>query len=359
MAQEHGRQRRRRHPRRGRGRRRPEPQLRHQLGPRQRGLLGRPDLRDVPRHRPGLRARDEGDERAVEQGRLRLPEERPHRVGAAAVSAATSSTRRRPTTASSRRWPATTSTRRSPTRRSTRATRTDPTRPGRSTDSPLDEDESRQPLRPGPRGRALHHQRRHARRRLPHTASSASRRRAPCRSTENVSGFEFQDDEDDVEAEFQRHLLFSLDLARSAERSGEPGLAPRQRRRRLLRRRVRRLLRRSAERRGDAPSGRSATCGCATASTTAGCSRPRPRRRRAASGSTTTKGVFFQRLRGEVKGTEPGDEVEVWFEAERTEHSKHFTYTARQRERATRCWCSPPRTTWPATRRRIPTGRTT
>ena len=40
VAQEHGRQRRRRDPRRGRGRRRPEPQLLHQLGPRQRGLLG-------------------------------------------------------------------------------------------------------------------------------------------------------------------------------------------------------------------------------------------------------------------------------------------------------------------------------
>ena len=71
--------------RRGRGR--PEPQLRHQLGPRQRGLLGRPVERDVPRQRPGLRARDQGDEGAVGHGRLRVPEERPHGVRAAAVSA--------------------------------------------------------------------------------------------------------------------------------------------------------------------------------------------------------------------------------------------------------------------------------
>ena len=68
-------------------RRRPEPQLRHQLGPRQRGLVGRPDVRDLPRHRPGLRAGDQGDEEAVGHGRLPLPEERPHRRGAAAVPA--------------------------------------------------------------------------------------------------------------------------------------------------------------------------------------------------------------------------------------------------------------------------------
>ena len=68
-------------------RRRPEPQLRHELGPRQRGLVGRPDERDLPRRRPGLRARDQGDEGAVGQGRLRVPEERPHGGRAAAVSA--------------------------------------------------------------------------------------------------------------------------------------------------------------------------------------------------------------------------------------------------------------------------------
>ena len=43
------------------------------------------------------------------------------------------------------------------------------------------------------------------------------------------------------------------------------------------------------------------------------------------------EGIVFQRLRGEVKGTQPGDEVEVWFEASSgPEHSGHFTYTARK-----------------------------
>ena len=46
------------------------------------------------------------------------------------------------------------------------------------------------------------------------------------------------------------------------------------------------------------------------------------------------KGVYFQRLRGEVKGTQPGDEVEVWFESKSgPEHSRHFTYTARKETR--------------------------
>ena len=80
-----------------------------------------------------------------------------------------------------------------------------------------------QPVRPGPRRRALHHQRRPGRRRLrthgilPFTPEGSEP------AADNVSGFEFQDDEEDIEAEFQRHLLFSLDLARSAARPGESG----------------------------------------------------------------------------------------------------------------------------------------
>ena len=87
VAQEHGRQQRRRRARRAGRRRRPEPQLPDELGPRQRGLLGRSVRRDLPRHRAGLRARDEGDAAALEPRRLRVPEERPHRGRAAALSA--------------------------------------------------------------------------------------------------------------------------------------------------------------------------------------------------------------------------------------------------------------------------------
>ena len=86
VAQEHGRQRRQRRARRGRRRRRPEPQPRHALGPGQRGLLGLADLGDLPRHRPGLRARDQGHEVPLEPRRLQVPEERPHGGRAAAVA---------------------------------------------------------------------------------------------------------------------------------------------------------------------------------------------------------------------------------------------------------------------------------
>ena len=230
MAQEHGRQRRRRDPRRGRGRRRPEPQLRDELGPRQRGLLGRPDRRDLPRHRSGLRARDEGDEVPLGQGRLRLPEERPHRGRAAAVSGGLPAVHAgRPTTPSSRRWPATTSTRRSPTGRSTGR----PCRPDDDSwtieDSPLDEDESVNRFDPDLWGRALHHQRRPARRRVPlarHPRLHAGGLRADRPPTSRASSS--RTTRSDIEAEFRRHLLFSLDLARLGRRSGEPELVPRQ-----------------------------------------------------------------------------------------------------------------------------------
>ena len=87
VAQEHARQRRRRRTIDARRRRRPEPQLRDELGPRRRGLVGQPGVGDLPRPRPGLRARDPGDEGALGPGRLRVPEERPHGGRAAAVAA--------------------------------------------------------------------------------------------------------------------------------------------------------------------------------------------------------------------------------------------------------------------------------
>ena len=54
---------------------------------------------------------------------------------------------------------------------------------------------------------------------------------------ENASGFVFQDDEEDVQAEFERHLLFALDLAESAADPANPVSHMGNTRRAVLRRR--------------------------------------------------------------------------------------------------------------------------
>ena len=65
----------------------PEPQLLVELGPRQRRLLAASRVRDLPRPVAGVRARDAGHAGAVRRDPPRLPEERPHRGGAAALPA--------------------------------------------------------------------------------------------------------------------------------------------------------------------------------------------------------------------------------------------------------------------------------
>ena len=85
----------------------------------------------------------------------------------------------------------------------------------------------------------------------------------------NVSGFEFPDDERLIEEEFQRHRLFSLDLAHSAEDPANPISHLEQRRRRTStssRSRTPTATRRPCR---SWPRSRSATSSCATASTTA------------------------------------------------------------------------------------------
>jgi murein tripeptide amidase MpaA len=149
-------------------------------------------------------------------------------------------------------------------------------------------------------------------------------------AAENVSVFEFQDDEGDVEAEFQRQLLFALDLARSAAHPdtpsshlgnttqdfyvddfavsyGDPQTVEVSAKRALgdvrLRYRVNdgKVQQAPTE---EAPGGER---------------------------FNNDKGAFYHRLRGEVRGTKPGDEVEVWFESGHgARHSSRFTYSARK-----------------------------
>ena len=207
VAQEHGRQQRQRRARRAGRRRRHQPQPRHPLGLRQRGLLRRLHLGDLPRHGPGLRARDQGDQEALGHGRLRRSTRTTTpRPSCCCGPTASSSTRRSPTTSSSRPTRATTTARRSPTATTT------PTASGRSpatastptssaelyiTNGDLTDDAYANGI-------------------LAYTPEGSQP------NIPNVSGFEFQDVEADIQAEFLRHKEFVLDLARSADDPANP-----------------------------------------------------------------------------------------------------------------------------------------
>jgi murein tripeptide amidase MpaA len=144
----------------------------------------------------------------------------------------------------------------------------------------------------------------------------------------NVSGFEFQDVEADVEAEFQRHRLFSIDLAVSADDPGNPVSH--------LGNTVRDFyVDAFADSYGDPQAVQ------VTAKRSLG---EVKLRYRINDGNVRTAdtapfeggeryyrehGIYYERLRGMVTGTEPGDEVEVWFTGGR-KSSSHFTYTARE-----------------------------
>ena len=128
------------------------------------------------------------------------------------------------------------------------------------------------------------------------------------------SGFIFQDVEADVQEEFEKHVQFALDLARSADRPVASGQPPRQQGAELRRGRLQAVLRQPADRPGERP--------------------PRPRqdqlryqvnggRRQTKSTSEWGGGLrygdegdyWYHRMRGQVTGTDPGDTVEVWFTA--------------------------------------------
>ncbi len=143
----------------------------------------------------------------------------------------------------------------------------------------------------------------------------------------NVSGFEFQDVEEDIEAEFQRHRLFAIDLAESADDPGNPVShmgntvkdfyvddfadsygSPQQ---------VQVTAKRSL---GDVSIRYRINEGSVKTAAT--------REFRGGERYYQERGVYYHRLRGTVRGTKPGDEVEVWFTGGR-KSSSHFTYNAR------------------------------
>jgi hypothetical protein len=145
-------------------------------------------------------------------------------------------------------------------------------------------------------------------------------------SIDNVSGFEFEDDEAAVQAEFQRHLLFSLDLAHSA---GDPAHPTSH-------------MGNTTEAFYTAPFeysyGDPQTVEV-TALRELGNVKLRYRVNGGRVEQAPTKeapggerfnndaGVYYHRLRGVIRNTKPGDTVEVWFEGG-GESSSHFDYEA-------------------------------
>ena len=291
-------------------------------GLRRGGRVATTRLGDLPRRGAGLRAGDQGDEGPLGPRRLRVPEERPHGGRAAAVSAglpavhAHAGQRR-----SSPRWPATT-----PTAIADKAQR------GRS-DRTID---GREPLRPGPLGRAVHHQRRHARRRLPrarHPRLHARGLRAARRRTSPASS-----------SRTTRTRSRRSSCATCCSRSTSPSRRPTRRTRTshigntteafyVDRSRTPTAIR---SRRGD----RQALAGHRQAAL------PHQRRHacggadqggRAASGTTTTRASTTTACAAWSKGTKPGDNVEVWFEGAAASASSPLHLRGGQRDRRARC----------------------
>jgi murein tripeptide amidase MpaA len=149
----------------------------------------------------------------------------------------------------------------------------------------------------------------------------------------NVSGFEFADDEDAIEAEFQRHRRFAIDLALNAggieDLSPEAPVSFQGRTTRNF------YIDSFPESWGDPQAVQ------VTAKRSLGALKLRYRINGGAARSASTKewtggerygkdpGVYYHRVRGFVTGTKPGDRVQVWFEsADGSAKSDSFTYRA-------------------------------
>ena len=148
-----------------------------------------------------------------------------------------------------------------------------------------------------------------------------------------VTGFEFEDDEDEVQEEFLRHLKFSIDLAESAAKPEDPESH--------LGNETRDWYVDSfAESFGDPQAVQ------VTAKRSLGNVKLHYRINGGREQTASTKefkggerygkdtGVYYHRLRGVVEGTKPGDDVTAWFEtANGKRRSSRFTYEAKSESR--------------------------
>jgi hypothetical protein len=148
-----------------------------------------------------------------------------------------------------------------------------------------------------------------------------------------VTGFEFEDDEQEVQEEFLRHLKFSLDLAESAEDPEDPQSH-------LGNETEDFYVDEFAVSHGD-PQPVQVTAkrslGKVNLHYRINGGREQEAKTREFEGGERyyrDPGVYYARLRGVVEGTRPGDEVQVWFEDRRgRSRSSRFTYEARSESR--------------------------
>jgi murein tripeptide amidase MpaA len=153
----------------------------------------------------------------------------------------------------------------------------------------------------------------------------------PAKVPPGSSGFEFQDDEADVQAEFERHRLFSIDLAVSAEDPANPVSHMGNTARNFYvdsfrdsygseqwvqvdaKKTLQNVQIRWRINGGPVKTGNT---------------------RRFYEGERfgTERGIYYDRLRGRVRGAKQGDEVEVWFTGKSagSANSQRFTYTVRR-----------------------------
>ena len=277
------------------------------FGPRRRGLLERPVVGDLPRSGPRLGARDTRDEAPLGPRRLRVPEERPHGRRAAAVAAGLPEVHAH---AGQRIFEA--------------LAGTDANSAIRDAEETFDPDLSSELyITNGDTLDDAYHT--HG---ILGFTPEGTNSRVP-----GVTGFEFEDDEQEVEEEFQRHRKFSLDLAESAADPEDP----------------------ESHLGNETDDFYVDTFGVSygdpqpvqvTAKRSLGKvylhyringgREQRAKTREFKGGERYYKdtGVYYHRLRGTVEGTRPGQEVTAWFEtANGKRRSSRFTYEAKSESR--------------------------
>jgi hypothetical protein len=148
-----------------------------------------------------------------------------------------------------------------------------------------------------------------------------------------VTGFEFEDDEGEVQEEFERHLKFSLDLAESAAKPEDPESH--------LGNETKDFYVDAFDQSYGDPQPVQVTAKRSLGKVFLHYRVNGGREQKAKTSEFKggeryykERGVYYHRLRGVVQGTRPGDEVTAWFEtANGKRRSSRFTYEAKSESR--------------------------